>query len=113
MRESTQRGGVANPDAARELQRRQRAANRAAVLAHYSPYSPPRCGASCGTTERLTIDHVNGGGNEHRKEVIGTARGSHAFYAWLIAQNFPPGFAILCRPCNSSKAEGENCRLAH
>lgn len=59
--------------------------------------------------ELLTIDHVNGGGNAHRK-VIG--RGSKDFYRWLKRNNYPPGFQALCGSCNLAKAGRAACPLA-
>jgi hypothetical protein len=52
--------------------------------------------ACCGETnnEFLTIDHIGGGGAEHRKAV-----GPH-LYAWLVRNNFPEGFRTLCYNCN-------------
>lgn len=41
----------------------------------------------------LAIDHVNGGGYEHRKTVKN-------IYRWLKINNFPEGFRILCYNCN-------------
>lgn len=43
----------------------------------------------------LTIDHIWGGGKEHRKEVPPSA-----INQWLIDNNFPPGFRLLCFNCN-------------
>jgi hypothetical protein len=76
----------------------------ARVMDHYG-----RQCACCGTTSRLSIDHVNGGGGRHRRE-LGVAT-TYGFCLWLIRQNFPPGFQILCQQCNSSKGEGPRCRL--
>jgi hypothetical protein len=114
----------ANPAKVRASQRRRRQANReqvaaserrrsarvkAEVLAHYGE----SC-ACCGTTDDLTIDHVNGGGSDHREALFGRRhRGGGRFYAWLIAQGYPPGYQTLCRACNRNKAEGPACRLAH
>lgn len=67
----------------------------------------------CGAAEDLSIDHVNGGGNAHRIELFGRITESARFYAWLIENGFPDGFQVLCRPCNSSKADGPACRLDH
>lgn len=53
----------------------------------------------CGETEPsfLTIDHVNGGGKTHHKQV---GFGSN-FYYWLQRNNFPQdGFQLLCQNCN-------------
>lgn len=78
------------------------------VLAHYSPFSPPRC-ACCAVTGKLTIDHISGGGKRHRKKVHSGA----PFWHWLVAEGFPEGFQVLCMPCNQSKGRGDRCRLRH
>lgn len=49
--------------------------------------------------ELLTIDHMNGGGNRHRKEV----GSGPTFYRWLIKQGFPLGYQTLCYNCNCSR----------
>jgi hypothetical protein len=58
---------------------------------------------------KLTIDHINGDGKRHRKEVH---RGT-PFWRWLIAEGFPEGFQVLCLSCNQSKGRGDRCRLKH
>jgi len=50
----------------------------------------------------LTIDHINGNGCRHRKK-LGVSSGSD-FYKWLIDNNFPGGFQILCFNCNCGKS---------
>lgn len=52
----------------------------------------------CGETaiEFLCIDHINGYGNQHRKEV-GTGS---KLYSWIIKNNFPDFLQILCHNCN-------------
>jgi hypothetical protein len=67
----------------------------------------------CAAVEDLTIDHVNGGGGEHRAALFGNAHESFRFYLWLIDQGFPEDYQTLCRPCNASKAGGPACRLTH
>ncbi len=122
--ENSRRSYEANREARLEWQRQYREANRevlrarvaaseakprAAVFAHYGT----AC-ACCGTTGRLTIDHVNGGGAEHREQLFGTARkGGTPFYRWLIRQGFPDGYQVLCAACNASKQTGERCRINH
>jgi hypothetical protein len=76
------------------------------VFGHYGTVC-----ACCGTTENLTIDHVNGGGTKHREELGGI--GGIQFYVWLIRNGFPEGFQTLCNPCNISKGNGLACRLKH
>lgn len=46
--------------------------------------------------EFLALDHINGGGGKHRKEIGGDIT------LWLIRHNFPEGFRILCHNCNQA-----------
>lgn len=57
----------------------------------------------CGITrdEFLAVDHIDGHGNEHRRK-LGIKGGRH-FYDWIIKNNFPKGFQILCHNCNFAK----------
>lgn len=63
-------------------------------------YGGPEC-KCCGEDHlmMLQVDHINGGGTQHRKEIGGCVR----FYPWLKANNFPPGYQILCANCNVAK----------
>lgn len=56
----------------------------------------PAC-ACCGEAklEFLAIDHVNGGGGLHRREI-----GHSGLYTWLKREGFPSGFRVLCHNCN-------------
>lgn len=96
----------ANPEKKREITRRSDETARALVLAHYGTVC-----ACCGTTKDLGIDHVNGGGDEHRREL--GRNGGAGFYRWLIDQGYPAGFQVLCGRCNASKSGGDRCRLYH
>ena len=50
---------------------------------------------------RLTIDHIENNGAEHRRQLgIG---GGRAFYHFLVKNNFPPDYQVLCSSCNLSK----------
>lgn len=72
-------------------------------------YGGPKC-AWCPETDirYLEIDHIEGGGRQHlKRENLGN--GGHALRCWLKANNFPPGFRILCRTCNN-KSHVERCR---
>lgn len=74
------------------------------VYNHYSNYDI-KCNC-CGERriEFLSIDHVNNDGYEHRK----TVRGS-GLVNWIIINNFPLGFQILCLNCNCAKGkDGEH-----
>lgn len=68
------------------------------VLSHYSNGKPicKCCGESI--FEFLCIDHINGGGKEHRKQV-----GNGHFYRWLRKNNYPKGLQVLCHNCNMAK----------
>ena len=63
--------------------------------------------ACCGETEIefLAVDHINNDGAAHRKK-IGHASGSN-IHRWLIRNNFPEGFQVLCHNCNFSKHFGK------
>ena len=76
--------------AARETAAR-RLRQKKIVFNHYNN----KC-ACCGEHhfEFLQVDHINGGGIEHRK-IINTR-----IYSWLINNNFPEGFRLLCSNCN-------------
>lgn len=67
--------------------------------------------ACCGTMiqEFLAIDHKNGGGRKHRKEIGRGKSGGH-FYWWLKRNNWPRNdFQILCHDCNSAKGLYGEC----
>jgi hypothetical protein len=81
--------------------RDKRAIQRAEVLAHYGN-SCVCCGESI--PEFLSIDHINGGGGKHRKEI-----GAGAMYRWIIDNNFPDDFQILCHNCNQAKGYYNEC----
>jgi hypothetical protein len=75
---------------------------RLSILQQYSSLIP-FC-ACCGEKEInfLCIDHINGGGNKHRKEISAHGKGGN-IYNWLYKNNFPEGFQILCHNCNMAK----------
>ncbi len=60
----------------------------------------PQC-LCCGekNIEFLTFDHKNNDGNKHRKII----KNGSEIYRWIIRNNFPPIFDILCFNCNCSK----------
>ena len=88
-----------NPERSAKLQREwyRRAKHRALVA--YSQ-DPPSC-ACCGETNLgfLTIDHINGGGNAHRREL----GGGGTLLVWLRKQGYPDGFQVLCFNCNAGR----------
>ena len=50
--------------------------------------------------EFLAIDHVNGGGNQHKKQL--RTNSSASYYRWLRNNGYPADFRILCHNCNLS-----------
>ena len=56
--------------------------------------------------EFLCIDHINGGGSKHRKEI---RKEGWEFYRWLKNNNFPEGYQLLCHNCNQGKHIYEEC----
>jgi hypothetical protein len=73
------------------------------VIGHYGAFC-----ACCKETkfEFLCIDHIDGGGTRHRKEIGGN---SARLYAWLRKNNYPLGFRVLCHNCNQSFGIYGNC----
>lgn len=70
---------------------------REEVLRRYS--DPPQC-ALCPVDDPriLTIDHVEGGGAEHRRRLGG--RSSARLHRWLRDNGYPEGFRVLCQNHN-------------
>ena len=83
-----------------KTQREKHKNNRVEILKYYSNGNP-RC-ACCDETalQFLAIDHIKGGGNKHKQKL--KRRGTE-FAHWLIKNNFPKGFQILCHNCNMAK----------
>lgn len=67
---------------------------RLAVIAHYGG----KCDC-CGEDryEFLSIDHIHGGGNQHRKQI-----GNQRLGTWVYTNGMPEGFRILCHNCNQA-----------
>lgn len=76
------------------------------VFNHYKSRNYISC-ACCDEDhlEFLTIDHINGGGRKHRKQISKDLSGWQ-FYLWLKRNNYPSGFQILCMNCNFAKSHG-------
>jgi len=67
--------------------------------------------AGCGCVEFdiLEIDHIDGGGNKHRREIgngdLAAGSGTN-LYRWLKRNGYPPGFRVLCPTCNKKAHRG-------
>lgn len=83
---------------------------RAEVVAAYGGIC--RC---CGEDipEFLAVDHIEGNGREHRRQLKREAEsGEHktaALYNWLRSRGYPEGFQVLCHNCNVAKGLYGTC----
>lgn len=84
-------------DCARKYARESDRKRKQKALMHYSN-GTMTCACCCEShVEFLTFDHVNGDGAAHRKQIK-----INTIHAWLIKNNFPLGFRVLCYNCNSA-----------
>jgi hypothetical protein len=79
-------------------QSEKRFVNKEKVFQQYGGYVCRCCGETM--KECLSIDHMNNNGYFHRKEI--GSQGSE-FYRWLVKNNFPEGFQVLCMNCQFGK----------
>lgn len=88
----------------REREKRYRFQIKKLVFSKYSS-DEIKC-QCCGekNLEFLSIDHIDGGGNKLRKE-----HGSGYLYYWLVKNNFPKGYRVLCHNCNQSYGIYKRC----
>jgi len=91
-----------NPDKARIKDRKRSISRRferyIEKIIVYQVYSRGKMTCDmCGESDLdvLSVDHIKGGGAIHRKELNGTH-----IERWIIKNNFPVGYRILCRNCN-------------
>jgi hypothetical protein len=63
------------------------------------------CGC-CGETEPvfMSLDHVQGGGKQHRKEIFGQKGGN--MWAWAKNNGYPDSLRLLCFNCNFAEHWG-------
>lgn len=89
--------------------KRGRAKVRLEILTHYGngQVACVRCGFN--DARALSIDHIKGGGNQHRNSV---QRHGTAFYNWLRKLGFPEGYQTLCMNCQWIKRREEGEDLA-
>jgi hypothetical protein len=82
-----------------------RLTKRQTVLNHYGG----KC-ACCGIDnyEFLAIDHIDGNGSQQRKELGDAGRGQN-FVSWLIRNDLPEGYQVLCHNCNFAKGAYGQC----
>ena len=92
-----------NHEKAIESGKKYREKVRLQVIEHYS--KEKNCCELCGMADIdvLTIDHIFGGGRKHRKELKGQRIDN-----WLIKNNFPEGYRILCMNCQLKEKKRKN-----
>ena len=83
-----------NKERMNEFGRKSREKRKQEILTYYGGCFCSICGIV--DIEVLTIDHIDGGGTKQRRGF----RDGHAIYRWILNNNFPPGFRVLCRNCN-------------
>jgi hypothetical protein len=102
---SAQRRSLLGNDYFREAAKKSKKKLRLEVLTHYGL----QCSCSgCDESNYgfLTIDHINGGGGQQRRELGGTS----ALYLWIKRQGYPDEFRTLCYNCNLGRsANGGVC----
>jgi hypothetical protein len=71
--------------------------NKFNIIQHYGGVC-----SCCGENriEFLSVDHIDGGGNQHNQKL---RKEGTTLYRWLIKNNFPPGFQVLCYNCNTAR----------
>jgi len=74
---------------------------KANVISHYSEGTMKCQWCSFGDMRALSIDHINGGGARHIKQVGN-------LYTWLIKNGYPDGFQVLCMNCQWIKRAQRN-----
>ncbi len=103
-------------DRTNETQNNRRREIRKTVLDHYGA---PRC-ACCNELfnyEFLQLDHINGDGAAHRamlasstkKNNRGQGNAGAKLLGWIIRNNFPADFQVLCANCNFAKGDKKAC----
>ena len=95
----------AKPEQIRLAKRLEGLRLRTEVLTHYGK---GKCACViCGFDDdirALSIDHLNGGGTQHRRSLSGTSGfGGKDFCRWLKRNGYPKGYQTLCMNCQFIK----------
>lgn len=92
-----------DPEAAKAYLASYNQQRRRKVIEHYGG----RC-ECCGVEqyEFLVLDHVNGGGSQHRK---GTGMRGAGMIGWIIRNGYPDDFQVLCWNCNQARGYYGRC----
>jgi hypothetical protein len=89
-----------NSDRAKAAVKLYRKRMKQEVFSHYSCGEISCCKCGYNDIRALSLDHINGGGTKHRKELgkVGTE-----FYRWLKESEFPTGYQVMCMNCQFIK----------
>jgi hypothetical protein len=91
-----------NADVISEKKQSLRAKLKAEIMSHYSG-GTVSCTCGYNDIRALSIDHIEGGGTQHRKEIA-----SGGLYRWLKKNGFPEGYQVLCMNCQFIKRYENN-----
>jgi hypothetical protein len=105
MKEQSRINGEGGDYAQRKYYRRN-LKKRIDVLSHYKTDNEMKC-VCCGNSDFdvLCLDHINGNGEKHRKEIGGIGQ----MLRWTKKNGYPEGFRILCANCNQSLGKFGYC----
>lgn len=86
------------------IHKKTRIEDKIKVINHYSGGTNKCSCKKCNISglNFLTIDHINKDGGKQRK-LLKMYGGGVNFYHWLIKNNLPEGYQVLCYNCNCSK----------
>lgn len=94
-----------HPDKRRAMSQRSYLKMRLETFEHYGGAYCRCCGE--GQLVFLELDHINGGGGKHRREIDPEGKiGGNGFFWYLKKNGWPEGFQVLCRNCNWAKSHG-------
>jgi hypothetical protein len=92
-----------NPEKVKKISQKCRNKKRLLVLKYYSNNKLECNCCSEKEIKFLSIDHINGGGTQHLKKI------KMSLVDWLIKNNYPKGFQVLCYNCNMAKGIYGKC----
>lgn len=96
-KESMKKHEIANKDKVSARKKKAHNQRRLKVLSHYSGGTPFCACCKESALEFLALDHIAGGGAKHRLAIK-----THNMYVWVVQNNYPPIFRVLCHNCNTS-----------
>jgi len=99
------------PEKRYQREKKDKEAIKIEVFEHYSEEEIKCTRCSFSDLRALTIDHINGGGSEHRKQL--GIRGGTQFYRWIKNNDYPKEFQILCMNCQWIKRHENNEHTKH